>query len=925
MKFLKLITLSLFTFITFNTLAQNKGALTGTLIDSATNKPIPYATVTVFKAIDTAIITYRLTDDKGAFHIPSLPIGLRARVVISTMGYAVRRREFTLTPDKPELNLGQVKMQTSSIALNEVLIKAEQPPVMIRKDTIEFNASAFKTLPDALVEDLLRKLPGVSVDRNGNIMVNGRAVSKIYVDGKDFFGGDTRIATRNLPANVIDKIQVTNDQQALKRDPYMAEADIPQVINLKMKPGVKKGAFGKLYGGGGTQGKFETGGIINTFRDTTQISIIGYGNNVSKSGFGYDDVYNSGGFNRSGWSSYMTNSTGGFAINDISFGGTDQGLQTSAGGGFNFNTMTKSKVQLNLQYFYGQIKSNVHGLVNTQQFYSDTTLNSLQTNDQGRKTNSHNFGSRIQFKTDSLTEFDIQPNFAIGNNNSNSLALTNSSSNFLNALNKSTNNQQINGNNFSTSSVLSIDKDFKKKGRNFSLFATIDAGNTSSDQYNQVNNIFYQPASSNTLNQLRLNTIDNLDVRGTFRYSDPLTKTLSLIESVTTEYISNTNNIETYTADANNNYTILNNGVSGNFDRVGWKNNISTGVRYKLKDFSIQPSLRVNSVIIDNKFQNAPTVKQRFFNLLPSVYGSYKVFSLNYQMNLREPSVVDLQPIPNNTNPLYIIYGNPELKPATSNYVNLSMRKFDTKHSLTYNISINGTITNNSTVSSRTVSSTGVQTIRPVNVDDVWEFGNRLSFQKDKKFGTNSQISLITSNTVGYTRSVVILNANMSRYNIVRLAPAAEVRLNLNDKFEFNQAYNLNYSRSDYQSTDFTDIDITYQDAKSEFIVRPHQNLVFETTMDYRYNSQAVPGLQRSYYKWNAALTYIFLKGRRGQLKFAVNDILNQNVSAYRYVRDNYIQDSQTSTLRRYGMLTFTYNIRNFGAKVGGRNQLLRF
>lgn len=228
-------------------------------------------------------------------------------------------------------------------------------------------------------------------------------------------------------------------------------------------------------------------------------------------------------------------------------------------------------------------------------------------------------------------------------------------------------------------------------------------------------------------------------------------------------------------------------------------------------------------------------------------------------------------------------------------------------------------------MSARTVSSTGVQTIRPVNVDGVWEFGNRLSFQKDKKFGTNSQVSFVTSNTVGYSRSVVTLNANMSRYNIVRLAPAVEARLNLNDKFEFNQAYSLNYSRSAYQSTDFSDIDVTYQDAKSEFIIRPHQNLVFETTVDYRYNSQAVPGLQRSYYKWNAALTYVFLKGRRGQLKLAVNDILNQNINAYRFVRDNYIQDSQSSTLRRYGMLTFTYNIRNFGAKVGGRNQLLRF
>jgi len=280
----------------FSLNAFSQGTLKGKIADSAGKQPLGLATITVFKAADTAIITYRLSNPEGEFKIPGLPLGLNCRAVISFSGYRVYRGEFTLTAAQPQLDWGTILLPPDSKSLDEVLVIAERPPVTVRRDTIEFNASAFKTIPNALVEDLLKKLPGVQVDADGNITVNGKPVNRIQVDGKNFFGDDPKMATRNLPANVIDKVQVTDDKDELLRNGDDNVNNVGKVINITLKKGVKKGWFGKLYAGGGTTDRYEAGGIANIFRDTLQVSVLGYLNNLNKPGFGFTDLMQTGGF-----------------------------------------------------------------------------------------------------------------------------------------------------------------------------------------------------------------------------------------------------------------------------------------------------------------------------------------------------------------------------------------------------------------------------------------------------------------------------------------------------------------------------------------------------------------------------------------------------------------------------------------------------
>src|SRR5262245_36280892 len=284
--------------ICLSTLSWSQGTLKGKIADSVSKKPLGLATVTVFKAADTSIITYRLSTPDGDFKVPGLPLDVNCRVVISYSGYSVFRKEFTITASQNTLDIGTISLPPDTKTLDEVLVIAERPPVIIKKDTIEFNATAFKTLPNALVEDLLKKLPGVMVDKDGNITVNGKLVNRILVDGKTFFGDDPKMATRNLPANVIDKVQVTDDKEELMRNGDDNLNNVGKVINITLKKGVNKGWFGKISAGKGTGDLYETGGIANIFRDTLQVSVLGYMNNINRTGFSYSELMSAGGFDR---------------------------------------------------------------------------------------------------------------------------------------------------------------------------------------------------------------------------------------------------------------------------------------------------------------------------------------------------------------------------------------------------------------------------------------------------------------------------------------------------------------------------------------------------------------------------------------------------------------------------------------------------
>lgn len=386
-------------------------------------------------------------------------------------------------------------------------------------------------------------------------------------------------------------------------------------------------------------------------------------------------------------------------------------------------------------------------------------------------------------------------------------------------------------------------------------------------------------------------------------------------------YFVNKNDLSTFFLDAYANYTVPVPSATEDFTRSGLRSESTANLKWRHKKFSITPAIGLGLFIADNRFSNAAQVNHYFSFFLPALEIAQGAFSLNYQTSFQEPNMLNLQPVPNNTNPLYIRYGNPQLKPAYNSSFSFNARKYDTQRSLTYNASVNTTFIDNATIVSRTVNSTGLQTSTPVNANGTRNITGSFLVQKDWKLQGNKQFSFLLSGSSGIDQTLVLLNGEQSKAWVYNIKPSAELRMNLNDQVEVTQSYTFTNFRSTYQSSAFNGLMFNVHDSKSEVIYRPGK-FVLESTLDYRYNGNQVPGLLKSYYKWNAAVTYLFLRGNRGQLKLSANDILDQNVLAQRIIAENLVGDIQGSTIRRYGLLTFTYNIRNFGEKVGGRNKL---
>ncbi len=901
---------------------EQKGSISGTLIDSTTNKTIAYATVSVYSTTDTTLIGYKLSDEKGTFRIAQIPLNTTYRYVVTFMGYSITRNSFELTPNRPNLNVGNIFLKPTVQDINEIIIRAERPPVMIRKDTIEFNAAAFKTLPDALVEDLLRKLPGVTVDKDGNILVNGKRVNTMYVDGKDFFGGDIRIASKNLPANTIDKIEVTPDQEVLKANPLMHEADIPLAINLKLKPGIKKGIFGKIYAGGGVQEKHEAGALLNLFRDTTQVSILAYSNNLNKAAFNFTDIRSVGGFNRSSWGNANGNGNGGLSIDKVSFGGFGSGLMKSTGGGGNFNTIINKKVQLGLNYFYGAVDSEYDELRNNTQTFNNDLLNTRQTMRQLGDNDAHLISSKVVFNITPKLTLDIKPQLVLFNDKMNQHFLINSSSENAGPLNTSTNIQENLTDNTTFHLWTRLTPQFTKPGRSLSISSSSVLDRSRIKLFNNVENVFFQPSSISKLDQLRDNYRQNDQIFNFSSFTEPLNNRFTLNAGIVHQYNTNINDIDTYFSDVNGQYVIPIDYLTESYTRKRHKIDANMAIRWKKNKYAVNVGITTSNFNAKNTFSKSAPINQNYYFLLPSAEISYDILRLSYQTFYTEPAIANLQPLTDNTNPLFLRTGNPNLKPSYTNGLNLNIRKYDVKKSLTYNAGISSSFINNATIISRTIDATGVQRTFPINANGSWNAGNSLSLQKDWKLENNKQISLVASNNLSFYHSFVMVNGEKSNLESFSVRPSGEVRMNLNDKFEFNQSYSFSSANNSYKSTLFEDQKLIFHDSKSEIIIRPTQKIVLESTIDYRYNSNSIPGLLKDYYKWNAAISYLFLKGNRGQLKLAVNDILDQNIIANRVIRENYIEDMQGSTIRRHGLLTFTYNIRNFGGKIGGRNSL---
>ncbi|HYE55291.1 MAG TPA: outer membrane beta-barrel protein [Chitinophagaceae bacterium] len=923
----KLLLIALGFCLSFTALSQ--GTIKGRIIDSTSKQPLGLATVTVFKASDTTLITYRLSTPEGDFKVPGLPLNIECRVVISFSGYNVHRQTFTLTTGKETLELDTIRLAPDSKSLDEVMVVAERPPVSVRKDTIEFNATAFKTLPTALVEDLLKKLPGVQIDADGNIVVNGKRVNRILVDGKEFFGNDPKMATRNLPANMIDKVQVSEDKDEAELNPDKPKGEIGQVINLKLKKGVKKGWFGKAYAGAGTDELYEAGSIINLFKDTMQVSLLGFTNNLNRAGFGFNDIRSLGGFDRSGINMLMINGNGGINVNGISFGGTGEGINRSTGAGFNMNNVLRNGFTLNTQYFFGKTRNDITELNNRQQFLGDTIFNTRTTRDEILETKSHRLGLGLKGKIDSLSRFEFRPNLVFSNQESRRLTDIVNADNFNGLLSTADNTQLVSGKDVSYNHSLLYFKNFRKKGRTLNIAQSLNFGRFDNDQTNDVLYTFFDPTDTvNTrLDQLRDRQQSNLNAVLNANFTEPISKEFSLRAGYSGTFFKTKDDLSTFNkSNGGTKYDVLNPLLSNAFNRTSWRNSLSAGINWKRKAFSVTAMASWLSMDIYNTFQKGGEVNQHFKYILPSLNINWKELNFGYNVNVTPPGANDVQPVPDNSNPLYIQYGDPNLKPATAHNLHLNFFKSIPQKTLFVSAYLNANMRENAITRARTLNPDGSQFTIPVNINGAYDLYTNFNINKQYKLKKNFQFSIGGGWNIDFNRNFLIVNDRKGYAKQFGLRPQANASINWKDIIEWNINHSRGWGKSRYESDDFTDLDVTTHYTNTELVIRWPKNIVWETSLVYRYNSQVAPGIQKTSALLNGGVTFLFLKEQKGQLKLSAFDLLNQNINIYRYTSENSVIDRQINILQRYFLLTFTYNIRNFKAgKVGGSERFFRF
>lgn len=855
-----------------------------------------YSTVAIVNARDTSLVSYTLTKADGSFLLSRLPTTRSLKLIVSNVGYDTYRKEFMLKPGS--LNLGNIRMNGRT--LDEIVIKGERSPVILKKDTIEFNAEAFKTRPNAVVEELLRLLPGVQVNENGEILVNGRGTSRILIDGKEFFGTNQLIALKNLDAELIDKIQVYLDREN-DPDRRVNEINLQNIINLKMKSAVKKSTIGRFAGGAGTRDRYEASGILSSFRDTLQFSVMGAANNLNSTGFSRDELYSMGGFNRSGTDQ----------IENGNFGGRQGGGLTNVkSGGLNLNNNYGTVLKLNLAYFFGNTIHNNETKNLNEQSLNNTIVTSLRTDKYRRNSSTHSIGGLMEWKPDTNTTLRYRPSLSFSPENYNYSSLLNQSNTLVNRLSETAgrNNNRSYSDDFSHN--LNYYRRFKK-GRSLTLNNLLNLNGSGTDAYNfnQLNS--FTPDISSSIFDRYVNSGSKTRWSGlSILYNLPLTKKLTAEFFTNTRYYQWSEPVFTYDMDpSTTQYDQFVPNQSNDFVRTGFFQNIKP-----LLSYQITSKLRVRAAIdleiqnVNNKFNaSVNDIRQKFMVWFPSLAIDYGGYSISYQEWIDLPSLYYMQPLERESSAQYKFVGNPDLKAIRVRNLRGNFYKYLTPRLLSLSGYVNATFYEDSFVQKAIINENGFTTATVVNKDGSSSFYGGLNLGKQFKKSQIWQFGINTSLNASAQEYVVFLNNAEARQNQESIGLSQDFNVNYKSLAILNLFYRYNRWSTEYSNNSFDNIANYSHNLGTSGTFRLPKKIVLESNYSYRFLPQVAQGFPRSSHILNVAVSLLTQKADRGQFKLSVYDVLNQNIVVSRYGNINALITNEQLILKRYVMLNYQY------------------
>lgn len=932
MRFKFLLPLLLIAFFSSFALAQNpaRTSIKGTLQDTL-HEAIPFATVMLLNYSDSSLVNFLSSNDKGEFAFNNVKNSTYL-LKVQHMSYLPVQK--LLQPSSTNSNiLPVIIMKPISQMLMEVVIRAAKAPLRIKGDTVEYDASTFKIPPGSSVEDLLRRLPGIDVDADGNISTQGKDVTRMYVDGKTFFGDDPKSVTKNLGAEAISKVQVYNEKSEQSKLTGVDDGSKEKAMNLQLKEEFKKGAFGKVSVAAGNQDRWASRANYNRFNDKIQFSVIGYGNNINQTGVNWEDYgefkgnnsfneFDNGdfGFNRGGGRFYY------FSSEDSPVSNYDgKGLTVNYGGGTNFNFSNK-KTKFNSSYFYNQTQLNFD-----QQTYQKTSDNkksfdqydTLQNSD---FRSSHSIATRFEHEFDSSNKLIVKANFRFSTNQNRLINIQQLSDSILQPYNTLTLNNSPDLASYKITSAAIYRHLFKTKGRSFALSVGYNSNfSDGTENYNSINKFFEASTPTKQIKQL-VNTDKNVnELKSSALYTQPLSKRVYLEFFYNFSQLSNQSNRQAHPF----NTEIRIDSLSTYYDQVTMYNRFGSVIRYSFNGLNAsigvaEQQLKQTGLYSLDKglpWDNQKVTKS-YLDFTPNLNVNYEFknnmrLDFGYSNDITAPDFNELQPIKNTSNPANLVVGNPDLIPENAHNVQAGMQYWNPSSFSSIGVNVNYGITKNPIVYNQSIHfepGTGRVTIStPENMDQGTNLGSWL-WSSVPIIKTKLTIDLnagVNSSNTPTRINDTLDNIKSLNYNFgsnLNITASSKLILSAGGSYGFSK---IRYNKSEENNQDYFNY-VARASVKWQFITR----MFFESNFNYSVYKNESFGFDQSIPLWNASVRRIMGKKSKFEMRFAVFDIFNKNININQFAYNNIIGTSKTNTLARYFMLSLTYNMKGFENKL---------
>ena len=915
---------------------------TGVLVDTSAKTPSPNATVKLISTDSSASELNTVSDNKGVFTFNNIQLG-NYTLTVTLIGYETMAQVVSI--DSVNTNLGNIVLSKSAKTLKTVVINGA-PPVRQKDDTVEYSASQYKVNPDATSEDLIKKMPGITVDKSGTVTAHGETVKKVTVDGRDFFGDDATATLRNLPAEVIDKIQVFDKLSDQAQLTGFDDGNTTKSINIVTKADMRTGNFGRIFAGYGTDGRYSAGGNVSFFNNARRISLVGLVNNVNQQNFSSQDLLgvtstgNRGGGGQRGGGGGGNFRGGGSSNFTV---GQQSGIAKTNAFGINYSDAWGKKIDVTGSYFFNNSNTSNNQSISQQNLI---TSDSSTYYDENTTSDSKNYNNRVNFrltyKIDSSNSILVTSNLSFQNNNSLNFV---TGANYLDAAKQNllsqTNNDidsKYHGN--SLSNQILFRHAFPKKGRSISFGISGNFNDKTGQNYLTALNTYYKTtAVTDSLQQLSNQASHNNLYSFNLVYTEPVGKKAQLQLNYNPSFSKNNADQETSNYDNGTaKYSNLDTSLSNKFNNT--YNTQNSGITYRIGDrnnmISAGLSYQYSELKSDQVFPQVSHIDNSYSNILANAFARFKLSSQSnlriiYRSSVSAPSVTQLQNVINNSNQFFYTTGNPDLQQQYTNniitrftYTNSAKSQsffanifFQTTNDYVANATY--TASKDSVLSSTVTLFKGSQISKPVNLNgyisarSFFTFGMPLKFMK----------SVLNWNAgVSYAKLPGLINnvdniSNTYNYNL-----GAVLASNINEYVDFTLSYSANINT--VKNTIQPSLNNNYfnQSAGITANLLTKKGLFFQNDLTNEYYKGLAGGYNTNYWLWNIAVGQKFLKNEAGELKLSVFDLLKQNKSISRNVTDSYIQDVKNQVLQQYFMLTFTYKLKTFGkGKISNNNE----